>query len=63
MGPKKYATEVIKEGKRVRWPKREVFWPTVVVVLIIAAFVALFLMLEDYAAGILLKQLKDAFRG
>ena len=25
MGVRKYAKEVIKEGKRVRWPKRDVF--------------------------------------
>ena len=60
-GPVKYTKEVIKEGKRVRWPKRDVLIPTIVTVICIAAFVALFLALEDYTAGSLIKQLKAAF--
>lgn len=61
MGVKKYTSEVIKEGKRVRWPKREQLLPTIIVVVAIAAFVAIFLSLEDWAAGSLLQTLKDAF--
>ncbi|MFA7378062.1 MAG: preprotein translocase subunit SecE [Erysipelotrichia bacterium] len=63
MGVKKYTAEVVKEGKRVRWPKREQLLPTIFVVVIIAAFAAIFLSLEDWAAGSLLQTLKDAFAG
>ena len=63
MTPKKYVKEVVKEGKRVRWPKREVLIPTIVVVVIIAGIAALFLSLEDLAAGRLIQILKDAFGG
>lgn len=61
MGVKKYTAEVIKEGKRVRWPKREELIPTIIVVVAIAAFAAIFLSLEDWAAGSLLQTLKEAF--
>ena len=47
MGVKKFTQDVIKEGKRVRWPKREVLVPAIVVVVIIAAVVGLILMGED----------------
>ncbi|MDD3207126.1 MAG: preprotein translocase subunit SecE [Bacilli bacterium] len=63
MGVKKYTAEVVKEGKRVRWPKREELLPTIIVVVVIAAFAAIFLSLEDWAAGSLLQTLKDAFAG
>lgn len=63
MGVKKYTAEVVKEGKRVRWPKREELLPTIIVVVVIAAFAAVFLSLEDWAAGSLLQTLKDAFAG
>ena len=63
MNPIKYTKEVVKEGKRVRWPKREVLLPTLVVVLCIAAFAAIFLSLEDLTAGSLIQQLKNAFGG
>lgn len=59
---RKYVGEVVKEGKRVRWPKREELLPAILVVVIIAAFAALFLSLEDWAAGSLLQTLKDAFK-
>lgn len=61
MGVKKYVGEVVKEGKRVRWPKWKELLPAIGVVLLIAAFSAVFLMLEDLAAATLLQQLKDAF--
>ena len=35
MGVKKFTSEVIKEGKRVRWPKRDVLVPAFIVVVII----------------------------
>ena len=63
MTPGKYIGEVGKEGKRVRWPKRDQLIPTIIVVLAIAAFVAIFLVLEDLTAGELIKQLRNAFGG
>jgi len=61
MNPGKYLKEVVKEGKRVRWPKREELWPSIAVVLVITIFVALFLALEDLTAQNIINQLKDAF--
>jgi len=63
MGAKKYAKEVVKEGKRVRWPKKEIFFPTLIAVVIICVFCALILSLEDWAAGTLIGQLKELFAG
>jgi len=63
MTPKKYVKEVVKEGKRIRWPKRDVLIPTIIVVVVIAGLAALFLSLEDLAAGSLIQILKDAFGG
>lgn len=62
-GPIKYTREVIKEGKRVRWPKQDILWKTIITVVIISAFAAIVLSLEDYAAGSLINQLKSAFGG
>ena len=61
--PGKYAKEVIKEGKRVRWPKREQLVPMIIVVIAITAFAAIFLSLEDLTAASLISQLKAAFGG
>ena len=47
MGVKKYTQEVIKEGKRVRWPKKEVFFPALLTVIIICVFAALVLSLAN----------------
>ena len=63
MTPKKYMSEVVKEGKRIRWPKRDVLIPTIIVVVLIAGIAAIFLSLEDLAAGRLIQLLKDAFGG
>ncbi|MGI6644562.1 MAG: preprotein translocase subunit SecE [Bacilli bacterium] len=63
MGLKKYAGEVIKEGKRVRWPKRDVLFPLIFVVLIITIVAALILSLEDLAVARLLGALEKAFEG
>lgn len=63
MGVKKYTSEVIKEGKRVRWPKKEQFFPVLVAVVIICLFTALILSVEDWAAGTLIGQLKSLFSG
>lgn len=63
MGVRKYASEVIREGKRVRWPKKEIFFPTLLTVIIICVFCALILSIEDWAAGTLIGQLKELFKG
>lgn len=63
MNIKKYSSEVVREGKRVRWPKRDVLVPSIIVVVSIAVFAALVLSLEDLLVGELLKQLRDAFEG
>lgn len=63
MGLKKYSTEVVKEAKRVRWPKREVLLPTLVVVLVIVFLAASILFLEDIAVGKLLGEIERVFQG
>ena len=63
MGVRKYAKEVIREGKRVRWPKRDVFLLALVTTLVICVFVALILRLEDLVSGELIKALKEVFKG
>lgn len=63
MGPVKYMKEVVKEGKRIRWPKREDLIKTAIVVIVITAFAALVLSLEDLAAGSMINQLRNAFGG
>ena len=62
MGIKSYAKGVVKEGKRVRWPKREILIPSIVVVIIIAAVAGLILFAEDGAGARLISILKDAFK-
>ena len=62
MGAKSYFKGVVKEGKRVRWPKREVLIPSIVVVIIIAAVAGLILFAEDAAGARLISILKDAFK-
>ncbi len=63
MGVKKYTKEVIKEGKRVRWPKADRFFPVLIAVILICAFTALILSIEDWAAGTVIGQLKQWFAG
>lgn len=63
MGLKKLASGVVKEGKRVRWPKRDVLLPTIAVVIIIAVICGLLLTLEDYAGNTLLEILRESFEG
>ena len=63
MGLKKFATGVIKEAKRVRWPKREVLIPSIIVVIIIAGVTGLLLFGEDVAGRKLIEILTDAFKG
>ena len=63
MGLKKLISGVIKEGKRVRWPKREVLIPSIIVVIIIAGLTGLLLFGEDVAGKRLIDILSDAFQG
>ncbi|HZJ89113.1 MAG TPA: preprotein translocase subunit SecE [Bacilli bacterium] len=63
MGLRKYSQEVVKEAKRVRWPKRDVLFPTIFVVLIITFLAALILFLEDLAAAKLLGEIERVFSG
>lgn len=63
VNPVTYTKEVVREGRRVRWPKKEQLIPAIIVVIVIAAFVALFLSLEDLTAGSIINQLKKAFGG
>ena len=61
MGVKKFTQDVIKEGKRVRWPKRDVLIPSIIVVVIIAAVVGLILTGEDALGKGLIDVLKKTF--
>ena len=61
MGLSKFTKDVVKEGKRVRWPKREVLIPSIIVVVIIAALTGLILMGEDSLGKNLIDVLKKAF--
>ena len=61
MGLKNYAKGVVKEGKRVRWPKRETLLPAIIVVVIIATVAGLLLFAEDWAGNSLIQILKNAF--
>lgn len=58
----RYFKGVGKEIHRVRWPKKNDFFPAVITVLVIAVFFALWLLVEDLAAGTLISQLKEAFK-
>ena len=58
---KKYFINVIKEAKRVKWPKITILYYSVVVVFVISLIFAFFLSIEDLAAGIIFKQLKKIF--
>ena len=61
MGVRKFTQEVVKEGKRVRWPKRDVLVPSIIIVVIIAAVVGLILMGEDALGKGLIDVLKSTF--
>ena len=61
MGLIKFSKEVVKEGKRVRWPKREVLIPSIIVVVIIAAVTGLILTGEDALGKGLIDVLKQTF--
>ena len=61
MGVRKFTQDVIKEGKRVRWPKRDVLVPSIIIVVIIAAGVGLILTGEDALGKGLIDVLKQTF--
>lgn len=61
MGIKSYTKGVVKEAKRIRWPKRDVLVPSIIVVIIIALFAGFLLFAEDAAGAKLIEILKDAF--
>ena len=61
MGLGKFTRDVVKEGKRVRWPKREVLIPSIIVVVIIAALTGLILTGEDALGKGLIDVLKQTF--
>ena len=56
-----YFKGVGKEVKRVKWPKFDAFLPAIITVLCITVFAAIFLVIEDYAGGIIISSLRDAF--
>lgn len=62
MGLKKYTSEVVKEGKRVRWPKRSELFPLIVTVLAVVTFAAVVLMVEDLAASSMLGAIEQALK-
>jgi preprotein translocase SecE subunit len=61
MDAKKFTKDVVKEAKRVRWPKRDVLVPAIVVTVIIVALFGLLLWFEDIAGNHLLQILRDWF--
>lgn len=61
MGLKKTCAGIVKEAKRVRWPKRDVLIPSIIIVVIIAVLVGLLLFAEDLAGKKLIDILTEAF--
>ena len=61
MGLGKFAKDVVREGKRVRWPKRDVLIPSIIVVVIISALTGLILMGEDALGKSLIDVLRRTF--
>ena len=57
-----YLKGVVKEGKRVRWPKGADLWANVAVVLVVVVLAAGFLALDDFVATKLLSLLEEAFK-
>lgn len=47
MGLRKFTGDVVKEAKRVRWPKADVLIPSIVVVIVISFLIGLILFGED----------------
>ena len=63
VGPVQYSRQVVKEAKRIRWPKPNLLVKTILTVVVISALFAAILALEDLAGGSLLNALKQAFKG
>lgn len=61
MGLGKFTKDVVREGKRVRWPKRDVLVPSIIVVVVIAALTGLILAGEDILGKNLIEVLHQAF--
>ena len=59
MGLRKFTKDVVKEGKRVRWPKADVLIPSIVVVLVILFLTGLILFGEDALGKQLIEILKN----
>ncbi|MCB9499921.1 MAG: preprotein translocase subunit SecE [Erysipelotrichaceae bacterium] len=59
--PITYFKGVNREAKRIRWPKKEQFFPSLGVVLCIMVFAAIFLFIEDSASRSIIDTLKSAF--
>ena len=57
-----YLKGVVKEGKRVRWPKGAELWKNVAVVLVVVIVAAVFLALDDFISTKLLSLLEEAFK-
>jgi preprotein translocase SecE subunit len=57
----RYFKGVGKEARRIRWIKKDAFWGAVLTVIVITTFAAIFLAIEDAAAGTLITQLRNAF--
>jgi len=62
MGLGKFTSNVIKEGKRVRWPKRDTLIPSIIVVVVVAVVAGLLLFGEDMAGKKLIEILNSAFK-
>ncbi len=62
MGPlRRYASGVIKEGRRVRWPKRDELFPSILVVVIIAILAGAILFLWDWLGNTLIQAINNSF--
>ncbi|MCD8195087.1 MAG: preprotein translocase subunit SecE [Coprobacillus sp.] len=63
MGPiRRYASGVIKEGKRVRWPKRDELFTSILVVVIIAIIAGLILFLWDWLGNTIIQAINNSFQ-
>lgn len=62
MGVRKYTKEVIDEGRRIRWPKREQLIPVFGVVLLVASIAGILLLLFDVGSHELLQMIRDSFQ-
>ena len=59
--PVTYFAGVGREAKRIRWPKKDQFLPSIAIVIAVSIFAAIFLVLEDLASGTIIEQLRKAF--